>query len=175
MAVEDLDDDAGAVEDLAARRALEVARLARRQIVIDGDESDLGDGDAVAVELGLFLFVVLLLCVVTVLRGLGGLTLDPRLVLLLRGGRADVPVAARELTELEELALAEHRAGLEVSAHLRDLGDRAVAEGRDETLELFDARTELEIIGVGEMHGNEHGLPEDVTAIRGLGHGVDRR
>ena len=112
------------------------------------------------------------------LRGLGGLTLDTRLVFFLRGGGANVTVAAGELAELEELAFAEHRAGLEVASDLGDLRDRAVPEGRDEALELFDARTELEVVGIGEVHGDEHGLAEGarvVTAISSLGHGVDRR
>ena len=38
MAMEDLDDHAGAIEHLRAGRALEVARLARRDLVIDDHE-----------------------------------------------------------------------------------------------------------------------------------------
>jgi hypothetical protein len=39
--MKDLDDDAGAIEHLHARRALEVARLAGRHVVIDRDERGL--------------------------------------------------------------------------------------------------------------------------------------
>src|SRR4051794_38593654 len=122
--MEDLDDDAGAVEHLASRRALEVARLARREIVIDGDEVHLGDGLTVAIELGLLRLVLVLLFLGLVVPGgldLGGLALDARLVLLLRGRAADVAVASGELAELLQLAFAEHGAGLEVRTRLRDL------------------------------------------------------
>lgn len=39
--MKDLDDDTGTVEHLNAGRALEVARLARRNVVVDRDEIDL--------------------------------------------------------------------------------------------------------------------------------------
>ena len=58
--MKDLDDDAGAIEHLHARRALEVARLTGRQIMIHRDEIDLRHRLTIAVELRLGPVVVLL-------------------------------------------------------------------------------------------------------------------
>ena len=104
VAVEDLDDDAGAVEDLHAGGAFEVSRLARREIVVDGDDVDLGVGvHPVVVDLVLFVLVAARF----------GLALQARLVLALRRGRPEMTGAAGELGELLQLALADDGRGLE--------------------------------------------------------------
>src|SRR4051794_16520241 len=101
--MEDLDDDARAIEHDASHRALEVARLAGRDLVIDGYERDarlvarflvvrLGRrGSARASPRYVFLL------------GLGGPALL-RFRLLARRRSLRAPRAARELDELGELA-----------------------------------------------------------------------
>ena len=91
VAVEDLDDDAGAIEHLRARRALEVPRLTRGDLVVDHDHGRAarGRGDIVRGEV-LFILVGV---------GLGG-PARPGLVLLGGSSRRDDARSAGHRREL---------------------------------------------------------------------------
>ena len=118
VAVEDLDDDAGAVEHLRAGGALEVARLARRELVVDDhDGAPCASGALCARAASRVVVVARREGLVRPRRRL--LEARARLGSALGRARGDDPVAAGELRELLELALAEHRGG----------GERARAAG----------------------------------------------
>src|SRR5690606_13969581 len=92
--VEDLDDDAGAVEHLRARRALEVPELAGRDVVVDGHEVDRG--------LTAFRCVAVFLVVLVTIARFFRFASEPRLVFPLRRRRSDRAAAARQRAELGE-------------------------------------------------------------------------
>src|SRR5580765_1320671 len=116
--MEDLDDQTRAIQDLRGRgRALDVAELARRQLVVDDDDGGawLPGGRG---------------------RRRGGQWFG--LVLLFAGRTlADDARAAGPGGQLHQLALAEQRSGAEARALLRHLADDLEAERFAQTLELL--------------------------------------
>ena len=113
MAVEDVDDDAGAVEHLGAGGALQVAHLAGRDVVVDHHHR----GELrVEVRSGAHRGFDLVAVVVLVELGRGvalrlGLPSLARLRLPLAGAGGDHAAAAGQLGELLELPLAEDGGG----------------------------------------------------------------
>ena len=152
VAVENLHDHARAVQHRRPRGALQVARLARRDLVIDhhqrrraGRRGAGGGGVGVA------------LVPLVVLAVFGGRATGARLVLPGRSGRRDDPGPAREHRQLGQLALADHGGGGERAASLRHRGDHVVAEGVHEATELRDGGGVIRVVDAGELNGDEHG------------------
>jgi hypothetical protein len=150
--VEDLDDHARAIQDRRARRALDVAELARRQLVVDDDDGGTrlpgGRGRRVEVrplDLVLVVFVRLLLA---------GWSLG------------DDARAAGPGGQLHQLALAEQRGRAEARALLRHLADDLEAEGLAQALELLQRGRCSASVTPLELHADEHGL-----GARGFGEG----
>ncbi len=154
VAMEDLDDHRGAIEDIDPGRDLEVVLLGRRQIVID--EHDLGlasrlrrasrlgvTGVELGIGLGLGIGIVL-----GVERGVGLARAGPHVL-----GHVAGPAGPGR--ELDELALAEHDAGRELAAALGDAHDRIEPEGLGEPLELGDRRLELAVGHAGQLHRDD--------------------
>ena len=144
VTMEDVDDDAGAIEDVDAGGALEVSQLARRDVVIEGDEGHL------LLAVALFLVVVVL----AVLLGRG--PLEARLVLGLRRRGPHVTRAAGELGQILQLALADDGGRGEVLPRLRHLGHGLETQRGHQALELGQAGRELGVIDVRQLHGHQH-------------------
>src|SRR5439155_26607560 len=122
VSMEDLDDHTRAIQDLRGRgRALDVAELARRQLVVDDDDGGArlpgGRGRRRAVLLFLFVFF-------------GRFRLAGRTL-------GDDALPAGPGGQLHQLALAEQRGGAEALALLRHLADDLEAERLAQTLELL--------------------------------------
>jgi hypothetical protein len=66
--------------------------------------------------------------------------------------------ATRELTQLLELAFAEHVAGSQVLSVLRDASHDLVTERGHEPSELGEARLELHIVDARQLARDEHAL-----------------
>ena len=115
--MEDLDDDAGAIEHLRAGRTLEVARLARRDLVIDDHELRLRRRLRIRLDLrGIRLLLV------GVLKAFAGLRL------LRDRHRSDDAGPAGDRREFLEPPLAEHRPAADPVALLRHRADDLVTE-----------------------------------------------
>ncbi len=153
VAVEDLDDDAGPIEHLGAGGALQVARLAGRDLVVDDHHRRRAGG----LGAGLLGGVLVLVVVRRVGVVAGGGAAGAGLVLLGRGAGGDGARAAGELRELPELALAEDRGGREGAPLLRDGGDHLVPERVHEAAELGEVGGVIDVADVGELHGHEDG------------------
>src|SRR6187402_1970067 len=99
MAVEDLDDHAGAIQDVDARGALQVAQLARADLVIYRDQGQLFD----RLEAG----SRAVLGAIGALRGFDLLASRASLVHLARDLDAGLTATTRERRELGELSFTE--------------------------------------------------------------------
>ena len=140
VALEDREDHRGAVEHLRACRALEVARLGRRELVVDEHERGArGVGPAV---FGLLLQRIFRVLFVPLLP-------DPR------AHRHDAR-PARPIGELLQLATAHHRAGLEPRAPLRHAPDHLEPERLRKPRELVERRRELAVGDPRELHSEQH-------------------
>src|SRR4029434_2281104 len=136
VTVEDLDDHAGSIQNLCGRgRALDVAELARRQLVVDDDDGGArlpgGRGWRLEVpRIGLVL-VVRFACFSRVLLAGRSFGNDAR--------------AAGPRGQLHQLALAEQRGGAEALSLLRHLADDLEAERLAQTLELLQRGLQFQV------------------------------
>ena len=124
--MEDLDDHTRAIQDLRGRgRALDVAELARRQLVVDDDDGGarLPDGRGRRREAQRFGLVLLFVFFGRFLLAGKALGDDTR--------------AAGPGGQLHQLALAEQRGGAEALALLRHLADDLEAERLAQALEFL--------------------------------------
>jgi hypothetical protein len=153
MAVEDFDDDAGAVQHLRARGAFQVADLARRQLVIHDDELRLRAG---------FRFRGSGSC------GGGALEALPRLGGRRRRHGADHAAAAGQRRQLGQLAAAQQRAGAGALAPLRNRPGHLVAERLHQASQLLEAGGMRHVVHFGRLDAHEDGA-------RGRGLGFHRR
>jgi hypothetical protein len=152
--VEDLDDDAGTIQDLHGGRALDVAELARRQLVVDDNDGGarLPGGRRRRLEVQRFGLVFLFVFFSRSRLAWRSLGDDTR--------------AAGPGGQLYQLALAEQRGSAEALAFLRHLADDLEAERLAQALELPQRRL---LFGVGDarkLHAHEHRL-----RARGFGGG----
>jgi hypothetical protein len=145
MTMEDLHDDASAIEHLRTGCALEIACLARRDLVIDDHE--LGLLRCLRIVLDLRRFRFLLGTVLEVLAGLG-LPRDRH--------RSDDARSASERREFLEAALAEHRSATDPGALLRNRANDLVAERLHETPQLLEARGVRDVIDARDLNAYEN-------------------
>ena len=145
VAAEDLEDDRGAIEHLDAGRLFEVARLRRRDVVIDEDGVDARVG----------------LLAVAALARVGLLAVAA----LARAGHRH---------QLRELAAADDGAGVERLAALGQGGDDLDAQGGREAVQLRDRGGEGIVVAVGELDCDHGGAKRDGGAVerRHRGRGV---
>jgi hypothetical protein len=140
VAMENLDDDAGAVEHLDAGGAFEVAYLAGREFVIDDDEFRL----ACRLRFG-------------VGRGLGGFEFLAGLGFRRRRHGADDAGAAGEGGEFGQLAAAEQQGRAGALALLRQRADDLIAQGFDQAPEFLEAGFVGGVIDVRRLDADEDG------------------
>src|SRR5262249_6203726 len=136
MAMEDLDDDHGPIEHLGVRRALEIALLAGRQLVVDDDHGRPARRlDRVLIGCALVVGWRLAGCVSLVLLIGGGLAFPAisELVLAPNDG-LHAPAAAGPSSELRELAFADHRSRGEARTTLGHPADDVQPEGLAESI-----------------------------------------
>src|SRR5690606_10713758 len=141
VAVKDLDDHAGSVESGDAGRPFEIPELTRCDLVVHGHQRDLG---LFAAFFGGDRF--------------GGLAFRLVVTPSFLARRGPAPGPGGKLRELAELAFAEDGARSEGLARLRDARDDGVPERRHEPLELGEARFELAVLDLRQLHRHEDGL-----------------
>ena len=143
MAVKDLDDHAGPIEHLRAGCALEVAGLARRDVMVDDHECRLR-------RLGIVLFLPAVRLVrVGILKALAGLRLAGN------GHRSDDAGPAGHGREFLQPPLAQHRRALDLVALLRQGAGDLVTEGVDQTAQFFDVGGMREIVDARKLDADE--------------------
>jgi hypothetical protein len=158
--MKDIDDDAGAIEDLRAGRAFEVTRLARSNLVIHDHDRRLGGrnrGRAVDP------FVRLPIGIAASDRS----PLCARLRLHVGRTRGDDALAPRECSELSELAVAKHRGRGKRIASLRDRRRDLEAKCARKAIELRDVRCVLDVGDTRKLDGDQN--RERVFLARGAG------
>jgi hypothetical protein len=144
VAVEDLDDHAGAIEHLRARGALQVPGLARREVVVHGHQRHLRLGHLVGL---------------VVLRRRALLPASPGLADLPQRQRgAALAGAAGQLGELGQLALAQHRGRGQVVAGLGHAPRDPVAQGLHQPAKLGEARVELGLAHLRQPDRDQYGV-----------------
>ena len=144
MTMEDLHDHAGAIEHLRAGRALEVACLARRDLVIDDHELRLRPRFRIRLDLrGIRLLLV------GVLKALAGLRL------LRDRHRSDDARPAGDRREFLKPPLAEHRRAVDLVALLRHRADDLVTERLHQTAQLLEARGVRDVVDARELNADE--------------------
>src|ERR1019366_4988937 len=146
MTMEDLHDHAGPIEHLHAGCALEVAGLARRDIVIDDHEPRLRRRLWIALDVRGIRFLL-----VGVLKAFAGL----RLVRGCHG--SDDARSAGDRRELLEPPLAEHRRAADLVALLRHRADDLVTERLHETAQFLEARRMRDVVDAGDLNADENG------------------
>src|SRR5260221_11667239 len=144
MTMEDLHDHAGPIEHKRTGRTLEVAGLARRDLVIYDHEFRLRR--RVRVRLDARGIRRLLAGVLKALAGLRS---------LLGCHRCDDARPARDRRELPELPLPEHRPATDPVALLRNRADDLVTERLHQTAQLLDTRGMSEIIDARDLDADE--------------------
>ena len=148
MAVEDLDDDAGAVQHLGAGGALEVADLAGRELMIDDDELGLAGGAQTWLSrIGL--------CWVD-RRGNAFKPL-PRLGLRGWRHRADHTGATGQRRQLRKLAAAQQQPCPGALALLRHCADNLIAQRLHQAPQLLKAGFVRDVVDVGCLDADEDG------------------
>jgi hypothetical protein len=168
VAVEDFDDHPRAVEHVGAGGLLEVARLAGVDLVVHHHHVGVGHGafgeggvllvvGGVGLFFGLFGLGLVELGVVESFAGLGDSVHR-------RGGH--LARAAGVAGQLVQLALAQHRAGLERLEALRDDAHHLVAQRLEQAAQLGDGTAVFGVFHIGQLHRHDDG-----GAQFGLGRG----
>ncbi len=143
MAMEDLHDHPGAVEHLRAGCALEIAGLARRNIVVDDHELR----PCLRIR---FAPPGVRLLLVGVLKALAGLRLA------LYRHRSDHAGPAGHRGEFLKPPLAEHRRAADLVALLRQRADDVVTQRLHQAGEFFQARGVFDIVDIGGLDADEN-------------------
>src|SRR5450631_2468406 len=155
MAMKDLDDHARAVEHGDARGALQIAQLARADLVIDRNQREIVEisGDRWARVVVVFFFG-------HGLAQLDRLAPNPRLVFHALDLHARFAGTSGDRGQLSELTFTEHRGRRERAPRLGEARHHTIAERLNEALQLVEAGLEILLRNAGQTYPDQQAFRE---------------